>query len=84
VTVDPELEANVRANPRAALSIEGAEDGHLEWTVTLLGTATVVEDETAARAIHRRINRKHGAPEDAWAENTPVRIAVSTATHSRY
>ncbi len=36
--------ANVRANDRVSLSIESVEEGVVEWTVTLLGRATVVED----------------------------------------
>lgn len=36
--------ANARRNPNVALSIEAAHDGDVEWTVTLLGTATVVDD----------------------------------------
>lgn len=36
---------NARRNPRVAVSIEGTDgDGHVEWGVTLLGHATVVED----------------------------------------
>ena len=36
---------NARRNPRVAVSIEGTDgDGGVEWGVTLLGRATVVED----------------------------------------
>ncbi|MFB6079451.1 MAG: pyridoxamine 5'-phosphate oxidase family protein [Haloferacaceae archaeon] len=36
--------ANVRENPRVAVSIEAARDGDVAWNVTLLGTATVSDD----------------------------------------
>ena len=52
--------------------------------MTLLGTATVVEDDAETRAATRKINRKYGAEEDAWSENVLVRVDVGTATHSTY
>lgn len=76
--------ANVRANPRVALSIEKGERGLPEWTVTLRGTATVVDDEAESRAATRRINRKYGVEPDAWEENTLVRIDVGSASHTVY
>lgn len=36
--------ANLRRNPRAALSIEDASGGDVAWNVTLLGRARVVDD----------------------------------------
>lgn len=36
--------ANLRENPRVALSIESAVGADVEWNVTLLGRATVVDD----------------------------------------
>lgn len=36
--------ANVRRNPRVALSIEDATGGSVNWNVSLLGTATVSDD----------------------------------------
>ncbi len=76
--------ANVRANPRVALSIEADEGGHPEWTVTLRGTATVVEDEAENRAANRRINAKYGADPDDWSENTLVRVDVGSTSHRTY
>ncbi|NHN49075.1 pyridoxamine 5'-phosphate oxidase family protein [Halostella sp. JP-L12] len=75
---------NVRENPRVALSVQKDEGGQTEWTVTLLGTATVVEDEAAFREANRRINRKYGAPENAHAENALVRVDVGTASYRTY
>lgn len=76
--------ANVRANPRVALSIQEDEGGRTEWMVALRGTATVVEDEAATRAATGRINARYGAEETAWPENVLVRIDVGSATYKRY
>ena len=76
--------ANLRENPRVSLSVVRAEAGHPEWSVTLLGTATVVEDDDAFREANRRINRKYGADPDDWSENTLVRIDVGSASHRTY
>lgn len=76
--------ANVRSNPRVAVSVQKDVGGHAEWMVSLLGTATVVEDEDATREATRRINAKYGAEDTAWQENTLVRIDVGTATFRQY
>lgn len=76
--------ANVRANPRVSLAVSKGEGGTPEWTVTLLGTATVVDDDEASREANARINRKYGADPDAWAENTLVRIDVATSSTRTY
>lgn len=75
---------NLRANPRVALSIQKDVDGNPRWTTTLLGTATVVEDEDAFAETNRRINRKYDAPQDAFPRNTLVRIDVGSATYRTY
>ncbi|MFC6835122.1 pyridoxamine 5'-phosphate oxidase family protein [Halomarina ordinaria] len=76
--------ANVRANPRVALSIQRDEGGHAEWMVSLLGTARVVEDEDELRAAAARINPRYGADPDAWSDNTLVRVDVGSATYRTY
>ena len=76
--------ANLRENPRVALSIQESEAGHPEWTVTVRGTATVVEDGERTREANRRINRRYGADPEDWSENTLVRIAVGSASHQTY
>ncbi|MFW5938705.1 MAG: pyridoxamine 5'-phosphate oxidase family protein [Halanaeroarchaeum sp.] len=76
--------ANIRENPRVALSVERSTNGRPEWTVSVRGTATVIEDEGAFRTANRRINRKYGADEDAWADNTLVRIDVGSASYHTY
>ena len=76
--------ANLRANPRAAVSVQKDESGDAKWMVTLRGTATVIEDEEATREATRRINRKYGAAADAYDENVLVRIDVGSATYQTY
>ncbi|QIB75768.1 pyridoxamine 5'-phosphate oxidase family protein [Halogeometricum borinquense] len=75
---------NLRENPRVALSIQKDENGDAKWMVSLLGTATVIDDEEATREATRKINRKYGAEEDAWSENVLVRIDVGTASYRTY
>lgn len=75
---------NIRQNPRVALSIQKDVGGETEWTVTLQGTATVVEDGAETNAATRRINAKYDAPEGAWAENVLVRIDIGTASARTY
>lgn len=76
--------ANLRANPRAAVSVQKDDAGDAQWMVTLRGTATVVEDEDATREATRRINAKYGANPDAYGENVLVRIDVGSATYRTY
>ncbi|ELY24949.1 pyridoxamine 5'-phosphate oxidase-like FMN-binding protein [Natrialba magadii ATCC 43099] len=76
--------ANIRENPRVALSIQADEGGQTQWTVSLLGTATIVEDEAANEDARRRIHAKYDAPADAYADNTLVRIDVGSATSQTY
>lgn len=76
--------ANVRENPRVAISVQKDEGGDARWRVTLLGTATVVEDEAAFEAVNRRINEKYGAEEGAYSENTLVRVDIGSATYNVY
>jgi nitroimidazol reductase NimA-like FMN-containing flavoprotein (pyridoxamine 5'-phosphate oxidase superfamily) len=76
--------ANIQENPRVALSIQKDEGGHTEWMVSLLGTATVVDNEATFEAVNRRINEKYDADEDAYPENTLVRISVGTVNYQTY
>jgi len=76
--------ADVRANPYVSLSIEQSTRGRPEWTATLRGTAEVIEDPDAFAETNRRINRKYGAEDDAWEENTLVRIGVGSASLRTY
>jgi nitroimidazol reductase NimA-like FMN-containing flavoprotein (pyridoxamine 5'-phosphate oxidase superfamily) len=76
--------ANVRENPRVALSIQESEAGHPEWTVSVRGTATVVDDDEENERANRQVNRRYGADPDDWSENTLVRIAVGSTSHRTY
>ena len=76
--------ANIRENPRVALSVQQDDTGHTEWMVSLLGTATVVDDEEAFKNTNRRINAKYDASEDAYEENTLVRISVGSVNYRTY
>lgn len=76
--------ANVRENPRVAVSVEQSTDGRAEWMVSLRGTATVVEDAAEARAAAERINPKYGATADEYPENTLVRVDVGSASYQTY
>lgn len=76
--------ANLREHPRVALSVQHAEGGSPVWGVTVQGTATVLEDDEGGRAVIRRINRRYGADEDAWEDNTAVVIDVGTSAAWQY
>jgi nitroimidazol reductase NimA-like FMN-containing flavoprotein (pyridoxamine 5'-phosphate oxidase superfamily) len=76
---------DIRENPYVSLSIERSTAGDPEWTTTLHGTAAVVEDDEVYREANRRINRRYGAPEDAWiGENTLVRVDIGSASYREY
>lgn len=76
--------ANIRRNPRVAMSVQKDVGGEARWGVTLRGTATVVDDEAEGKAIFRRVNERYGADEDTWDENEPVRIDVGSANAWTY
>ncbi|WP_439027811.1 pyridoxamine 5'-phosphate oxidase family protein [Haloarchaeobius sp. DT45] len=76
--------ANIRENPRVSLAVSAETAGVPEWTVTLRGTATVVDDPAETEDVNARINRRYGMPADAWQENTLVRIAVGSASLRTY
>lgn len=75
---------NIRKNPRVALSVQKDTEGHTEWMVSLLGTAAVVADDAAFREVNRRINAKYDAEEDAYTDNTLVRISVGSVSYKTY
>jgi len=76
--------ANIKRNPRVACSIEKSADGSTEWMVSLLGTATVIDDAAAFAETNRRINAKYGASEEAYSENTLVEIEIGSVSVQRY
>lgn len=78
--------ANLRENPRVALSIERADGGDVEWAVTLLGTARIVEDSERKRAAAARVFGKYTGDEDVDGDpgGSLVEIDVGSATLQRY
>ena len=76
--------ANVRENPRVAISIQQDEGGEAQWMVTLRGTATVIEDEAEKRAAARHINPKYGSDASEYPENILVRVRIGSATYQTY
>ena len=76
--------ANIRENPRVSLSIQKDEAGQTRWMVSLLGTATAIDDPDETAAARRRINAKYDAEPAAYAENTLVRIDVGSASYRTY
>jgi nitroimidazol reductase NimA-like FMN-containing flavoprotein (pyridoxamine 5'-phosphate oxidase superfamily) len=76
--------ANIRENPRVAVSIQKDTAGKAEWMVTMQGTARVIEDQEEALKAAENINPRYGADADAYPENTLVRIDVGSGTFTRY
>lgn len=52
--------ANVRRNPRVALSIESYDASGVDWSVQLLGTASVVDDAGRVDAVQERLDEIYG------------------------
>ncbi|MEF8904551.1 MAG: pyridoxamine 5'-phosphate oxidase family protein [Haloarculaceae archaeon] len=75
--------ANLRRNPRVAVSIERAEEGRVDWSVTLLGTATVVEEEEWVAPVAERIFEQYESDEN-YPFQPLVEVDVRTATASVY
>jgi PPOX class probable F420-dependent enzyme len=76
--------ANVRQNPRVAVSVQKDEDGRAQWMVTLRGTAEIVEDDAERQRAAERINPKYGAAADEYPENVLVRVEVGSASYQTY
>ena len=76
--------ANVRQNPRVAVSVQKDEGGQARWMVTLRGTATVVEDPETRREAAERIHPKYGSDPDEYPENVLVRVEVGSASYRTY
>ncbi|WP_266078148.1 pyridoxamine 5'-phosphate oxidase family protein [Haladaptatus caseinilyticus] len=76
--------ANIRDNPRVAVSFQQDTDGKAEWMMTVQGTATVIEDDEETRAAATRINPRYGAGATAYPENTLVEIEIGSGTFTRY
>lgn len=53
---------NVRRNPRVAVSIEHYDRDGVDWSVQLLGTARLVDDEGRIRVVEQRMDEKYTGP----------------------
>ncbi|PSQ11015.1 pyridoxamine 5'-phosphate oxidase [Halobacteriales archaeon QS_5_70_15] len=74
---------HLRRNPRVAVSIERPREGDAEWSVTLLGTATGVEDEDRVAPVATRTFEKYDSGED-YPFQPLVEVEVRTAAASVY
>lgn len=70
---------NIRKNPKVALSIEKADNNAVQWTVTLLGTATVIEDPAVVQPVGDRIDEKYDNDED-FGFQPLVRVEIRSTT----
>ena len=59
---------NVRRNPRVAVSIEKQGESGPEWSVSLLGTATVVEDTERMDEAREHVFGKYRGSDEAEAD----------------
>lgn len=76
---------NIERNPQVALSIERADGPAVEWSVTILGTAEIVEDGEQVREVSQRINAKYRGSDDASSEaGSFVDIDIGSATAQQY
>jgi nitroimidazol reductase NimA-like FMN-containing flavoprotein (pyridoxamine 5'-phosphate oxidase superfamily) len=82
VTSGRKLE-NVRRNPRVAISIERATAGSVEWSVTLLGTAGVVEDRERVAPVAERIFGKYDSDEE-YPFQPLVEVEIGSASAQVY
>ena len=81
--------ANVRENPRVAVSIEKQGDDGPEWSVSLLGTATVVEDPERTKSAREHVFGKYRESDeetesDDSEQGALVEIEIGSATSARY
>lgn len=85
LTGDKKL-SNIRSNPRVAVSIEKQGEHGPEWSVTLLGTATIIEDAERTRTARERVFDKYREfdSETEDERGTLVEIEVASATSGRY
>ena len=83
VLTDGQKLANVRRNPRVAVSIEKTGENGVEWAVTLLGTATVVEDPERMAAAREHVFGKYRGSDEAETDGGERREASRTTEDER-
>lgn len=74
---------NIRENPRVAISIEKGDETGVEWTVTMLGTATVFDDPEKVDPVQRRIDEKYDNETD-YGFQPLVEVEIANATWTVY
>jgi nitroimidazol reductase NimA-like FMN-containing flavoprotein (pyridoxamine 5'-phosphate oxidase superfamily) len=80
---------NLRANPRVAVSIERADGPAVDWQVTLLGTARVVDDPDRRRSVADRLDATYRdggatAADGGDGAGALVEIRIGSASASVY
>lgn len=80
---------NVRENPRVAVAIEKADESGVEWAVTLLGTATVIEDSDRMTEAREHVFGKYRGSDDevetdGGEQGALVEIEIGSVTSQRY
>lgn len=78
--------ANIRENPKVAVSIEHSENGHGEWHVVLFGTARVITDEEElwagrTRLFQRYRDRDPSVKEDGEPPEALVQVAIGSVSY---
>lgn len=80
---------NVTRNPLVALSIEHYDKEGIDWSVNLLGTATIVEDDDRVRMVQQQMDEKYDGPyetdggeiEGDWGL---IEVAIGSAVRYSY
>jgi nitroimidazol reductase NimA-like FMN-containing flavoprotein (pyridoxamine 5'-phosphate oxidase superfamily) len=81
--------ANVRENPKVALSVESSTDGHEDWWVICFGTAEVVTDEEElwagrTRLFQRYRDRDPTLEQDGEPPEALLRIDVGSTSYGEF
>jgi nitroimidazol reductase NimA-like FMN-containing flavoprotein (pyridoxamine 5'-phosphate oxidase superfamily) len=81
--------ANVRRNPRVAVSIERARGPDVDWMVSMRGTARVVEDADREAAVEATLDEKYREESTDGGDGTDdgqalVEITIGSATLQQY
>lgn len=74
---------NIRRNPRVAVSIEKQGESGPEWSVGLLGTATIIEDTERMAAAREHVFGKYQGTDEAETDGGERREASRTTEDER-
>lgn len=75
---------NLRKNPRVSISIEDADPEKVHWTVTLFGTARIVDDRDEIEAVRERVYARYYDSGDDPDDQPLVEVEVGSATAQVY